>query len=229
MRYRGNKSWVVPPEDTPYQRTKQEWDRRMGDSIVRAKNWRLFALLLLFLVALSTVGLVYGVAQRQVVPYYVEVYPDGKTLSRGVVHGAYGEVTEPMIRYQLRFFIEALRTVSSDQEVIRENWLKAYHMMSDASANILDEYMQNKETNPFYRSGKERVQISIESILPVSQSSWEIQWIEVTRDLSGSIREKSRWKGVFHVDFAQSSSEEMLENNPLGLYVINFSWTRVKE
>ncbi len=229
MKYKGNVSWSVPPEGTPYQRAKQEWDHRMGDSLVRARNWRFVAIITLFLLSASVAGLVYGYTQRQIVPYYIEVYPNGEALARGVAQGSYGEVSDLMIRYQLGSFLECLRTISSDQEVIKQNWLKAYRMMSSSTANMLDEYMQNKETNPFHRSLSERVQVSIQSMLPISESSWDIEWLEITRDIHGNIIDQSNWKGVFHVEFLENGGIELLEHNPIGMYVVDFTWTKLKE
>ena len=40
----GATSWrPTEPADTPYQKARQEWDRRMGATVVQAANWRLVA------------------------------------------------------------------------------------------------------------------------------------------------------------------------------------------
>ncbi len=225
MKYKGNKEWTGNPEDTPYQRAKQEWDSRMGNSLVRARNWRFFALSILLVLAFAVIGLAYGFSQQRVVPYYIDVYPDGNVVSRGSIDGSSGKITEPMIRYQLRFFLESLRTLSSDPEVVRNNWVKAYNMMGDTAATILDDYLADDRTNPFLRTQDERVSIKVSSILPISKESWEILWEETTRNISGSIIDRTAWKGIFHIKIIDHQRADLLEKNPLGLYIVDFSWT----
>ncbi len=225
MKYKGNKEWAGAAESTPYQRAKQEWDSRMGDSLVRAKNWRIFATMVVLILGIAVSGLAYGFSQKRVVPYYVDVYPDGNAVSRGVVEGRYGSITEPMIRYQLRSFLEALRTISSDPEVIKNNWVYAYNMIGDSAATILDEYLRDEKTNPFLRTKDERVNSKISSFLPISKDSWEVLWEETTRTTGGNLLDVTSWKGIFHITIIEQERSELLEKNPLGLYVVDFSWT----
>jgi type IV secretion system protein TrbF len=57
-------SWA-PSEllETPYLKARQEWDRRMGMTVVQARNWRLAAFAALGLILVSLFGLIYLGAQ----------------------------------------------------------------------------------------------------------------------------------------------------------------------
>ena len=44
--------------------------------------------------------------------------------------------------------------------------------------------------------------------------------------LDGSVTGKTTWEAVLSVDTVAPASEEAMLSNPLGLYVVNLSWTR---
>ncbi len=48
-----------PPPETPYQKAGQVWDERIGSARVQARNWRLMALGLLFVLTATSGALVW--------------------------------------------------------------------------------------------------------------------------------------------------------------------------
>jgi len=60
--------------DTPYKRAKQEWDDRIGDAVIQARNWRLATFAVVLLIAMpSLIGLIYVGTLPKKVPHIVEV------------------------------------------------------------------------------------------------------------------------------------------------------------
>jgi type IV secretion system protein TrbF len=67
----------------------------------------------------------------------------------------------------------------------------------------------------------------VKSVLPSSERTFEVEWIETTRDLYGAMKGQDRWKGTFTMAVNPPTDERTARVNPLGLYVTNTSWTKV--
>ena len=88
--------------------------------------------------------------------------------------------------------------------------------------------------NDFYRSdppqtrGKtETVSIDVNTVLPTSDRSYEVDWTETQRTLDGKPISSDKWKGIFTVAINPSTDEAVLRVNPFGIYVMDISWSKV--
>ncbi len=63
---------------TPFQEARQEWDRRMGMTVVQARNWRLMAFMCMILAIVFGLSLIYLTQQTRVVTYVVEIAKTGQ-------------------------------------------------------------------------------------------------------------------------------------------------------
>jgi type IV secretory pathway TrbF-like protein len=102
----------------------------LATAVVQARSWRVNSMLLASLLGASLLGNVYLGSQPKVVPHLIEVDALGETTYGGPV-GSCGNFApdEALIRYQLRPFIELTRAVSSDNVLLRKNWMDAYKML----------------------------------------------------------------------------------------------------
>jgi type IV secretion system protein VirB5 len=117
--------------------------------------------------------------------------------------------------------------VSTDAVAQRKAIDRVYaHIASGSEAQkfVSDYY---REDPPQKRAQSETVTVEVKSVLPTSDRTLEVDWIETTRDLYGSVKAQERWKGAFTLAITPPSEERMARINPLGLYVTNGSWTRV--
>jgi len=71
------------------------------------------------------------------------------------------------------------------------------------------------------------VSVEVNSVLPTSDRTFEVDWVETTRDLYGAIKATDRWKGSFSIALNPPSDERQARINPLGIYVTNINWARV--
>lgn len=226
------KHWDTGSEpSTPYVRAGQVWDDRIGSAVVQAKNWRLAAFASLGLVALSLGGMVYLGAQPKVVPHIVQVDQIGQATYRGPVGKAAAEYTpsDVVIKYHLRRFVQDTRTISSDLEVLRRNWLDAYALLTQSGANQLSAYIQKPGNDPFARARDERVAVEVLAAIPVSKNTWQLDWRESRSDLQGTLLEPPKvWRGMFRVVIHTSTTEAELTRNPIGLYIDEIHWDQVQ-
>ena len=82
----------------------------------------------------------------------------------------------------------------------------------------------------FKRAAKETVSIEIASVLPQTPETWQVDWVETSRDRQGILKgQPFRMRALVTVYVAEptaSTSEEQVRNNPIGLYVRDFSWAK---
>jgi type IV secretion system protein VirB5 len=224
-----NKRWKPEGElETRYHRARQEWDRRMGTAVVQARNWRLTTLLALGLVFVSLAGTIYLGAQPKLVPHIVQVDKIGAPTYIGPVGQSAREYkpSEASLKYHLRRFIAATRTISSDPAVMKRNWLDAYALITQSAANHLNAYAQ--QTDPFRRGEQQRVTVDMASVVQLSADTWQADWIEKSWDKAGNETATAVWRGTFRILVRTPETEEQLASNPIGLFVDEFHWSKVQ-
>ncbi len=225
-----SKNWAPVEElDTPYKRARQEWDDRMGNASAQAANWRLATFAVLGLVAFpSVVGLIYLGAQPKSVPHIVEIGVDGVANYKGPVGRSVKEyaVSDASMKYYLRQFIEKTRTLSSDPAVIKKNWIDVYSFVAPSARNILDTYAM--EDIPFERAKDKRISVEIIAMLPTSADTWQIDWKESIWGVKGNHLADEYWRGSFTTSIKKVENEALLEMNPLGIFIDEFYWSKIR-
>ena len=212
--------------ENPYLAARREWDERYGHLITRERNWRLMALLCAFSSLLTVGGLVYLSARTHIVPFVVAM----DSLGRPVAAGPAEQTTtadDRIKRATLYTWLENLRLVSSDGVAQRKSIDRVYAYVasgSQAQAFISDFYRGDP---PQKRAQTETVSIEVQSVLPTSDRTFEIEWAETTRDLYGTVTQRARWKAAFTIAINPPTDEVTARVNPLGLYVTNASWGKL--
>ena len=228
MELASNKKWRAEvPLHTPYRRAAQEWDTRMGNAVIHAKNWRIAAFICMANTLLSIAGLIFLGAQPKLVPHIVQVDKLGEARYVGPVGRAFSQFvpSEATIQFQLRRFIADTRELSSDPLVIKRQWMDAYNMATPAAANMLTAYVQNND--PFHRATEERVTIEVTSMVALTKETWQADWVESSYSKNGTLIGTRMWRGTFRTSLRAGPTEEQLAKNPLGLYVEEFHWSRL--
>lgn len=212
----------TPEPDTPYSRAGQQWDLRIGDARLQAKNWRLMAFGGLFLTIGLSSALVWQSLQSRVVPFVVAVDALGQAQAVAPADKDY-RPTDAQLAWHLGRFITQIRARSLDPVLMRDSWLSAYDFASARGAVFLGEYA--RASDPFAEVGQRTVSVQITSVVRASDSSFRINWIEQTFE-RGSLAGTSRWTAVATVKIKPPRSADILRKNPLGLYVDAIDWSR---
>jgi type IV secretion system protein TrbF len=212
--------------DHPYTAARHEWDERYGGLITRARNWRIAALLTGVTALLAVAGLLWSEAHSHVVPFVVLV----DQLARPVASGVADETTandDRLKRAALFGWIENLRTVTSDGVAQRKAIDRVYAQIANATPahTFVTEFY--RADPPFQRAQTETVAVEVKSVLATSDRTYEIEWDETTRDLYGAIKSAEHWKGSFTIVLNPPQDERIIRINPLGLYIVSASWTKV--
>jgi type IV secretion system protein TrbF len=212
--------------ENPYLAARREWDERYGHLIARERNWRLMALLCALSSLLTVAGLVYLSSRTHIVPFVVAM----DSLGRPVAAGPAEQTTtadDRIKRATLYAWLENLRLVTSDGVAQRKAIDRVYAYVasgSQAQAFISDFYRGDP---PQKRAQTETVSIEVQSVLPTSDRTFEIEWAETTRDLYGTVTQRARWKAAFTIALNPPTDETTARVNPLGIYVTNASWGKL--
>lgn len=216
--------------ETVYVRTRREWDARMGSAVIQAKNWRINSLVLAALLSASMVANVYLGRQPKVVPHVIEVDALGEVAYRGPAGetSASYKPSEALVRYQLRRWIDLTRTVSSDNVLLKRNWIDAYKMLTPAGNTRMTEWVAAND--PFKRAQTETTAVEILGAVPITADSWQIDWRETLWDKYGqSIGKPVVWRAMLKIVLQPPETRQQMVDNPLGLFIEEFHWDRIQQ
>jgi type IV secretory pathway TrbF-like protein len=211
----------VEPE-TPYQRAGQLWDERIGSARVQAKNWRLVSFGTLGMALLLGGGMLWQASQSRVTPYVVQVDKFGAVQAIGPAVQNYSP-TDAEIAWYLARFVTDVRSLSLDPIVVRRNWLEAYDYATDHGALFLNQYAQAND--PFQAVGERTISVQITSVVRASDNSFQVKWTEQIFEHDALARTE-HWTAILSVVTKQPTTAEILNKNPLGLYVNGVNWSR---
>ncbi|QGZ94957.1 conjugal transfer protein TrbF [Terricaulis silvestris] len=216
------RSYAPEPADTPYRRAQQEWDARMGSAVLSARAWRGIAFCSLALAAILGASLTAVALQKRTFVHVVEVAPEGQVMNVRAADGRWSP-SNAQVAFHLGHFIRLVRSLPTDGVVLRENWLQAYRFLTPQAAAQLTEIA--RQDDPFLSLGRVGRTVHIRSIIARSNNAWEVSWVERATNATGTT-DPEIYTGVFTVTTRAPRNADEIANNPLGLLISDFSWSR---
>jgi type IV secretion system protein VirB5 len=210
----------------PYLAARREWDERYGEFITRARNWRTMAMISALVALIATGGMLWQSARSRVIPFVVLVDSLGRPIASGLAEQA-SVGDDRLRRAVIQGWIENVRMVTTDGIAQRRAIDHVYAYIAsgtNAQAFISDFYRNDP---PFKRAQTGTVSVEVKSVLPTSDRTFEVDWIETARDLFGGVKSTDHWKGSFTIALNAPTEERQARINPLGLYVTAASWAKV--
>jgi type IV secretion system protein TrbF len=188
-----------------------------------ARQWRYVSYGAIAVAIIAAGGLVAVSLQHKVVPYAIEFNEHAEAVR--VIRA--DEMQQPnrlQVRAALRNWLVEVRTVYVDRRA-QDNLVKAATAMtlaqSSAYQSLANFYQEN---NPYERSEKLTVEAVVNSVNPISDKTWLIEWTETMRDRSGRVLDTRVWQSSVTVAIVPPTDESRVLVNPIGLYVEQFSW-----
>jgi type IV secretion system protein TrbF len=211
--------------DTPYAKAAQEWDRRMGLSIVHARGWRVMAFVAWFVASVLAIGLVIQSQNKQVATYVVPINELGQPGKLTLASDHY-QPTPVQSGYFVAEVVKLSRSRSLDPVVTRDGMMKVYHFLAGDGITQMNTLASGDPLLTDMSKGQ-RVARSVEiaSVLQKSATTFQVRWTE-TEYASGLQRSRETYTGLFETKLVPPKREDTAFNNPLGLYVTSFSWSK---
>jgi len=210
----------------PYLAARREWDERYGEFITRAKNWRTMAVISALVALIATGGMLWQSARSRVIPFVVLVDSLGRPIASGLAEQA-SVGDDRLRRAVIQDWIENVRMVTTDGVAQRRaiDHVYAYIASGTSAQAFISDFYRNDP--PFKRAQSGTVAVEVKSVLPTSDRTFEVDWVETTRDLFGGVKSTDHWKGSFTIALNAPTEERQARINPLGLYMTAASWVKV--
>lgn len=223
-----SKTASAKPSDghNPYLNARQEWLERYGSYINRAAQWRMMTFVALLLLGGSIAGNVIQAGQVKAVPYIIEVDKLGKFAVAARADQASAAPLR-LVQAEIAGFISDWRTVTADVELQKSMIQRLSYFVAGSAKGVLKEWYTANNPYEIAKSGK-LVHVEIKSLpLPVSKSSYRVEWTETVRGHSGVTLETHVYEATVTIQINAPESEAVLLRNPGGVYVTSLSASRV--
>jgi type IV secretion system protein VirB5 len=91
-------------------------------------------------------------------------------------------------------------------------------------------YNGSEASSPFKRATQEMVSTEITSAMALTPDTWQVDWLETTRDRQGVLKDQPipmrAMLTLFIAEPTSATTEEQLRKNPLGIFVRDYSWSK---
>ena len=219
-------------EENPYLDARKKHNEYESSRNASLRLWKLFGLLGLLTGLAGVGGMIHIGSQSKFVPYVIEVDKLGQTLPVSVADKA-APADPRIVSSLLARAITLARMVTPDVVVQRNAIFELYASLdsSDPAALKMQEYLgSDADTSPFKRAAKETVDVQITSVIPQSDETWQVDWMETVRARGdGSIISRFRMRAlvrIYVVPPTNRTSEEQIRKNPLGIFIRDFNWSK---
>ena len=223
----------VEQSPNPYLDARRQWNSQVDRAFSSLHVWQLICLACLLIALASVAGITYFGSHTKFVPYVIEVDKLGEAVAVGPAQLA-GPADARVVRASLASFISSARLVTPDLDVQRRAVFCVFGMLKtkDPATTKMNEYLNGTpETSPFIRAAKITVNTDISSVLPISATSWQVDWQETTRDRDGGLVGKPvHMRAVLEIYILPPSTnarESDIQRNPLGIFVHDYNWQEV--
>jgi type IV secretion system protein VirB5 len=208
-----------------HQLARQRWQEQFGQYIHERNLWQRVAFFSLGLNLLAVLGMAWIGTQNKMIPYVVQVDKFGTALA--VQRADVPMVTNAQsIKAHLARWIENTRSVYTDVAAEKQAVKQSYasiNLNGPASA-MLNDYFQKNE--PFKKAENESVSVQIQSVQPISDQTWRIEWQEDHHDRNGGLISHLQEQATVSIVMNPPTDEATILLNPLGIYIDSFSWSQ---
>lgn len=216
----------------PYLNARRTWNDHMAAVTASRNMWQILAILSLMIVLAAVGGVIYIGSQSRFIPYVVQVDKLGEAVA--VSRADVAQTADPrVIHASVSEFINNLRIVTPDIALQRRAIFRVYAMLSpnDSATAKTNEWLNGTEdSNPFKRATTETVNVEIISVIPQTTETWQVDWLEKVYDRQGNLAEPPfKMRALLRVysrPQTKSTTEEQMRNNPLGIFIQDYSWSK---
>ncbi len=212
---------------TPYMSARKTWNERFGPLIANGTMGIFIGAMGVLVALICVITILYISSQNKIEPYLIAVDKLGHTTVIGRAGSNNAIVLERVDISELKQLISQWREVSLDATIQRRNVFEVYNhfLKGTPAATKINDYFTTNQ--PFERAKKETVSTEVSSVLRVKKDVYEVEWKEVEMDRkTGTTLNQSNYKAVFYVSHHKPNSEKDIAENPAGLIIDDFNWSR---
>lgn len=219
--------------ENPFLNAQRTWNDHVGGVVSSLQTWQVVGILSLLIALAGVGGMIHIGSQSKFVPFIYQVDKHNEVHAVGPLERA-SAVSPGIVRAAVANFINDARIVTPDVALQRKAVFRVFSMLStkDPSTARMNEWLNGtEESSPFRRAEQETVSVEIASVLPQTAETWQVDWVETVRDRQGTVKgEPARMRALvttYVVAPTASTPDEQQNNNPAGIYVREFSWSKL--
>jgi type IV secretory pathway TrbF-like protein len=214
-------SSLLSQTTNPYIAARLEWNYLFSD-IRRAKqHWKLATLISLIANLILCMGVVCFSHGPSLIPYVVKVDGLGNVVYGGKLDQK-NTISPLEINAFLRQFISNAKSILADPFAQKRNVEFVYTASLPSVRKLLDSFYQSQ--NPFQTAKQELIEVQVKGVIQKSKRTWQINWIEIHRNLEGHILNQTQWEALITLGIHRISNPEILNSNPLGIFIEQMNW-----
>ena len=219
------KDFCIQLQDNPYLQSRALWNDVYGNLEKKLFISQVLNLLMALLLLTSIVGLIVLSQRVTIKPYPFIIHGNEVITVSDTAKAQMNAIKPDLAIFLAKNYITYARSLSSDPNVNIKNQMSTYAMSRQQALSIIKNHYKEHSQNQVAR--KKVNQISITSVLQRSSNSMDIRWQEQWYNIaSGELLERKNYLAEIVFDFDKPSTDPLvLQNNPLGFYVKQLSWS----
>ncbi len=136
------------------------------------------------------------------------------------------DIKEAAIKHILETYIDCTYTITTDSQYMYNNYVRAMNYLEEKKRRFYELDIRNED--PFSLVGQLKRNAAIETIIPVSESTYQVDFIVSESDMDGFRKTEVRKRGIFTFNRMSAKEYNSLEErrrvlNPLGIYITDYS------
>jgi type IV secretion system protein VirB5 len=219
---------LIEQMDAPWIRAQQAYDDTFLRLAAHATNWRRFAMMVAMIATIAVGGVAYIGAQSKFIPFLIEVDKLSRTVAVRALDGS-DAIKDPsrLVYREMVDLMSSCRTVTTDISANNKNIHQCLVRLKGAARNYAITELRKAPPNEV--GATKTIQIDVKSAQLVSDSTWQIEWVEHSYSLAGVETKLETWKAMVKYELKPSSEEKDIRENPIGFSVTDLNWLRVIE
>jgi type IV secretion system protein VirB5 len=209
----------------PFLAGRTEAAERYGHLSKNAAQWRRISAVLILCCAACVFSVIFMAGIVTVVPYIVQVDEHGYEIAVEPV--APSKVDARLVISHVGRYVWSLKTVFNDPEAQLHlmNFVYSSTPVNTAAEKKYQEYYA--ANNPVIIGETETVSVTVNSVLSMSDETWQAEWTEDRYTIGGDRVSTKHYRGIFSVAAVTPRTMQEILLNPLGIFIIDFNFSEV--
>lgn len=199
------------------------WNSFLGTTKEQVSFYRWIAVFCSISAIIAISACIYFSTQIKYVPFVLEVNKDYAPLQ---VHQleSLSQAKEAVTRSQLANIIKNMRVVfAGDREAQTNAITQVYYFVKTNTQPY--KYIRKMFDDDDPMNQKFFNQVEIKSVLPLSKDTWRAEWVEKEALPDGKDHLSRHYSALIQVEYENTITDEMVINNPIGMYLTNIQIT----
>lgn len=213
----------------------KDYSSLIDKNVAECNAWRFVGLVSVFLLAVAVGILVYCITLPKTDLVVIGVNDVGQARYYGVGKGNKFDdyqLRENCVKNIISTFIEYRYTISTDSEILYRNLSNCMYFLDQKKRKYFHDEIDVED--PFSNVGRIKRNVMIDTIIPVTDSSYQVEFYVTESELDGNRKVMNHLRAIFSVrqikakDYENLGENELLFN-PLGIYITDYNSQMIKE